>query len=333
MRLTTPRLLLRSFTEADLARDFAPGPTPAERAVQPFDLRDPTGIRRQIREAIAAEHEEPRTEWDLAVIIADTDRLIGRAGLRLSPHEPREALVWFVSDPSSWNQGFANEALTAVLGACFGQLHLHRVTAECSPVTPAPSACSRRSACGARRTSSRTRTRVAAGWTPPSTPCWSASGRPARSGADSPHFIEKSHHSPPSSAPMVPMSASTSGVRDGGSTSGSSGASGSGGRNTVTGGAVESPGRNSSVGAGSGGVKAGGVTAGSGSAGRSGSVVSAPSARSCPGRRVTSGTSRITGKGEVCFRWSGTAWPYGMVRLGGVSSGAGSAPCVCAKGL
>lgn len=133
MRLTTPRLLLRDFIEADLARDLTPAPTPPATAVQPFDLRDPSGIRKQIRDAIAASHEEPRVEWDLAVIIQATDRLIGRAGLRRSEREPREALVWFVSDPSSWNQGFANEALTALLGACFGQLHLHRVTAECSP--------------------------------------------------------------------------------------------------------------------------------------------------------------------------------------------------------
>jgi RimJ/RimL family protein N-acetyltransferase len=133
MRLTTPRLLLRDFIEADLAREFTPVASSAGTPVQPFDLRDPAGIRKQIREAIVASHDEPRTEWDLAVVIADTDRLIGRAGLRLSEREPREALVWFVSDPSSWNQGFANEALTALLGACFGQLHLHRVTAETSP--------------------------------------------------------------------------------------------------------------------------------------------------------------------------------------------------------
>jgi len=133
MHLATPRLVLRDFTEADLARDFTPAPTPPGTAVQPFDLRDAAGVRRQIREAIASSHDEPRTTWDLAVIISATDRLIGRAGVRLSEREPREALVWFVSDPSSWNQGFANEALTALLGACFGPLKLHRVTAECSP--------------------------------------------------------------------------------------------------------------------------------------------------------------------------------------------------------
>lgn len=133
MRLTTPRLLLRDFVEADLARELLPlGPSPSD-GLQPFDLRDVPGVRRQMREAIASSRDEPRETWDLAVVRTEGDRLIGRAGLHLSEREPKEALVWFVSDPSSWNQGFANEALAAVLKACFGELSLHRVTAECNP--------------------------------------------------------------------------------------------------------------------------------------------------------------------------------------------------------
>ncbi|MEW6429877.1 MAG: GNAT family protein [Myxococcota bacterium] len=133
MRLSTPRLVLRDFTEGDLSRELTVPPGPRPEALQPFDLRDVPGLRRQMREAIATSREEPRTAWDLAVVVKDGERLIGRAGLRLSEREPKEALVWFVSDPSSWNQGYANEALTALLGACFGELNLHRVTAECSP--------------------------------------------------------------------------------------------------------------------------------------------------------------------------------------------------------
>lgn len=133
MRLTTQRLLLRDFTEADLSRDLTPPTSDVTAALQPFDLRDASGVRRQMREAIATSRDEPRETWDLAVITVDGDRLIGRAGLHLSEREPKEALVWFVSDPTSWNQGYANEALTAVLGGCFGELGLHRVTAECNP--------------------------------------------------------------------------------------------------------------------------------------------------------------------------------------------------------
>lgn len=132
MRLTTRRLLLRDFTDADLERELAPPPA-SKTPHQPFDLRDPSGVKRQIREALTSAREDPRTTWDLAVIVTADDRLIGRAGLRRSDREPKEAQVWFASDPSSWNQGFASETLTALLGACFDHFKLHRVTAECSP--------------------------------------------------------------------------------------------------------------------------------------------------------------------------------------------------------
>ncbi|MCC6337110.1 MAG: GNAT family N-acetyltransferase [Myxococcales bacterium] len=132
MRLVTPRLVLRNFIEADLAREWAPL-KPVAAAVQPFDLRDLPAVKRQVHDAIATCREEPRTTWDLAVVVSEGERLIGRAGLKRGEREPREALMWFVSDPSSWNQGYAHEALTALLGAAFGPLKLHRVTAETSP--------------------------------------------------------------------------------------------------------------------------------------------------------------------------------------------------------
>lgn len=132
MRVTTRRLLLRDFDDKDLER-APPAVTAVGVPVQPFDWRDPAGITRQIREALTAAREDPRVTWDLAVIVAATDQLIGRAGLRRTDREPKEAQVWFASDPASWNQGFASETLTALLGVCFDQLRLHRITAECSP--------------------------------------------------------------------------------------------------------------------------------------------------------------------------------------------------------
>lgn len=132
MRVTTRRLLLRDFDDKDLERTSGAALAVAA-PVQPFDWRDPAGVKRQIREALASAREDPRVTWDLAVIVTATDQLIGRAGLRRSDREPKEAQVWLASDPASWNQGFASEALTALLGVCFDDLRLHRITAECNP--------------------------------------------------------------------------------------------------------------------------------------------------------------------------------------------------------
>lgn len=133
MRLTTTRLLLREFEGSDLSRPFPPGLSGASPAVQTFDFRDPDGVRKQIRFALEAAKEEPRHVIDVAVVLRETDQLIGRAGLQRSATEPREALTWFITDPSIWNQGYLTEGAAAVLGYCFEQLKLHRVWAECDP--------------------------------------------------------------------------------------------------------------------------------------------------------------------------------------------------------
>jgi ribosomal-protein-alanine N-acetyltransferase len=133
MRLTTPKLLLREFEGSDLSRPFPPGLSGPIPAVQSFDFRDPARVKEQIRFALEAAREEPRQVIDVAVILRETDQLIGRAGLQRSAAEPREALTWFITDPSTWNQGYLTEGAAAVLGHCFQQLGLHRVWAECDP--------------------------------------------------------------------------------------------------------------------------------------------------------------------------------------------------------
>lgn len=133
MRLTTSRLLMRDFEGSDLSAPLPAGLTGMDLPMQAFDFRAPAAVHDQIREAIESAHDEPRREYDLAVVLRDGGMLIGRAGALLSPTEHREARVWFVSDPTSWNQGYLPEASKALYGYCFSELKLHRIWAECDP--------------------------------------------------------------------------------------------------------------------------------------------------------------------------------------------------------
>jgi len=134
MRIATERLLIREFELTDLRRDHTPRPGgDADAPLQPFDLRKPESIRQRIRAAVESHGESPRLTWDLAVLTSDDDRLIGRAGLQKNAEFPGEAMVWFVTDPSAWNQGFTSEGARAIIDFCFGELHLHRIWAECDP--------------------------------------------------------------------------------------------------------------------------------------------------------------------------------------------------------
>ena len=133
MDLTTPRLMLREFEGTDLSRPLPPGLAEKGPPVQSFDFRDPRHVRAQILTALERAKDEPRRTFELAVVLRENGQLIGRAGAQLSAAEPREALVWFVSDPSTWNQGYLTEGSKALLAFCFKELKLHRVWAECNP--------------------------------------------------------------------------------------------------------------------------------------------------------------------------------------------------------
>ena len=133
MRLDTQRLVIRDFTEEDLTAPHPPVGDASGKARQPFDLRDTDAVRAQIRHARATAKEDPRLIFDLAVTRKSDGALIGRGGLKRNPDEPREAFIWLLSDPATWNQGLTHEAATGLLSCCFGTLGLHRVTSECDP--------------------------------------------------------------------------------------------------------------------------------------------------------------------------------------------------------
>jgi RimJ/RimL family protein N-acetyltransferase len=75
----------------------------------------------------------PRLTFDLAVVLPGEDRLIGRAGIHVTDPESREGTIWYVLHPAHWGKGYIVEAMTALVDHGFGELGLHRVTADCDP--------------------------------------------------------------------------------------------------------------------------------------------------------------------------------------------------------
>lgn len=133
MRLETERLIIRSFSPDDLTTQHPPVGDPGATPVQPFDLREPDAVRAQVRHAIATQRDEPRLCFDLAVTRRSDGRLLGRGGYRKNADELREAFVYLLSDPGTWNQGLTHGAAFGLLAHASDGLELHRVTAECDP--------------------------------------------------------------------------------------------------------------------------------------------------------------------------------------------------------
>ena len=68
----------------------------------------------------------PSGQWvQLGIARASDDELLGDCALHLHAHEPRLAEIGITLAPSWQGQGYATEALRALLGWCFEALHLH----------------------------------------------------------------------------------------------------------------------------------------------------------------------------------------------------------------
>jgi RimJ/RimL family protein N-acetyltransferase len=68
-----------------------------------------------------------------AVADANTDRCLGMVNYHDGHIRNRRVAVGYIIDPARHRQGFATEAVSAVLGFCFGELGLHRVEAFIHP--------------------------------------------------------------------------------------------------------------------------------------------------------------------------------------------------------
>jgi len=81
-----------------------------------------------VNEFAASSVVTPRRMFQLAIVERSTEGLIGTCGLRLQ--EDRQASMGCGLDVARQGQGFAREAVEALLGWGFGSFDIHRVFAE-----------------------------------------------------------------------------------------------------------------------------------------------------------------------------------------------------------
>jgi len=70
--------------------------------------------------------------YTLAIELKHGKEFIGLFGLKLDHDKYNSAEVWYKVHPDYWNQGYATEALQAVLQFGFDTLGLHRIKAGCA---------------------------------------------------------------------------------------------------------------------------------------------------------------------------------------------------------
>lgn len=136
-QVRTERLTLREFAPGDWKALHGIESRPEVARYQSFAPRTPDESRRYVLAAIEDAAHDPRLTFDLAVILAAEDRLIGRCGLGAGEEEPREAVLWYTLHPDAWGHGYATEAARAMVDFGFRTLGLHRIWADCDPANVA----------------------------------------------------------------------------------------------------------------------------------------------------------------------------------------------------
>lgn len=131
MRLETNRLIIREFKVEDAAAVhlYASNPVAAKYMIWGPNTEEET--TEFIKRTIEMQKQEPRYDYEFAVVLKQDGRLIGGCGIHVS--EPLQGEIGYCFNPLYWRQGYATEAAGAMLQFGFQKLGLYRIYATCRP--------------------------------------------------------------------------------------------------------------------------------------------------------------------------------------------------------
>ncbi len=139
--LATPRLLLRQFRDSDLEAFLAYRNDPEVARYQGWNVPYACESALEFIAEMKAKQPAPGEWLQLALELRSSplslgervegEGLIGDVAFHLMKSDPRQAYLGYSLARAHWGQGYASEAVHALLDYLFGELNLHRVVAEC----------------------------------------------------------------------------------------------------------------------------------------------------------------------------------------------------------
>lgn len=128
--LPTSRLVLRRFNETDLSIFLAYRNDPEIARYQSWESTTADQARLLINNQYLVEPGTPGVGFQFAVALGNDGPLIGDCFFAVPYDEPRQGEIGYTFARLAQGQGFATEAVTALLSYAFCTLGLHRVTAR-----------------------------------------------------------------------------------------------------------------------------------------------------------------------------------------------------------
>lgn len=131
--LTTPRLSLRLFSEADFENIHI------LQSIPEVDKFNTLGIPKDFEETkkvmtplLESNQKETIDYYTFVIEQTGSKELVGLIALMLGSKKYNSAEVWFKLNPIYWGKGYATEALTKIIDFGFDSLNLHRIEAGCA---------------------------------------------------------------------------------------------------------------------------------------------------------------------------------------------------------
>lgn len=132
MNLHTQRLLIRNFTTSDLDAFLAYRNDPEVAKYQSWSLPYPREQAEVFIREMQDIHAPKQGDWlQLALEIKETGEMIGDVAFGVKEDDPRQCSVGFTIASAYQKNGYATEALTALLDYLFEDVDMHRVVADC----------------------------------------------------------------------------------------------------------------------------------------------------------------------------------------------------------
>lgn len=127
--ILTPRLRIRRFRASDVPAIYAYRNDPLVAHFQSWQLRSEEELREFVAWLDAGDPALPDSRFQFAIARRADDALIGDMYLGRLAGDPRQAELGYTLARQHQGQGFASEAVRALLGYAFGGLRLHRLMA------------------------------------------------------------------------------------------------------------------------------------------------------------------------------------------------------------
>jgi ribosomal-protein-alanine N-acetyltransferase len=131
--LSTAHLYLRPVNEGDLEAIHALHSLPETDLYNTLGIPENTGVTKKIVEGFVTDNAaSPRMNYYFAVLLKETGQFIGLAALKLSQAKYNNGEIWYKLHRDFWGQGYATEAVKAIIHLGIHDLDLHRLEAGCA---------------------------------------------------------------------------------------------------------------------------------------------------------------------------------------------------------